>query len=556
MQILLALAFLATAAPAAPERKCVQIYYDAVPAAKTPYRFGRTHALMLQNLLGHFPRIQQRVIPIERYEKGQLERCAASFYLGTYFDNAVPPDFVADFAASSKTVVWAGYNIWKLPPAEVARLWSARYRRQSVLEPEDKDADGRPAFYRLYDYKGQVFEKYGAYDPADAGRFHAAFEISLLDLLEPAAERFVAAWARHSGKIPGRTPYALVNGRHWYIADSPFSFITEEDRYLIFADLLFDILDEPPLRGPGEKKPALFRVEDVHPGIPAWQIYGMVDMLSLAGAPFSVSVIPMWVDALGSMKLPIRWRTAADDPAFSDFLAYAAARGASFVLHGLTHQRGFARNPFTGASGDDFEFWDRVKNRPVAGETDKDIEGRLADARALLEAAGAKASAWLAPHYQASPRAYRVFARAYEWNVGRAIYFPEKAGREPPEGAQPAGQFFPYEIYGDHYGQRMIPENVGNVQPYLNDQVLKPVTVDDMIRIMRRNSVLRDAWASFFVHPSMLELTAMGGDAAGSKEVRRLLAAAAEHGYEFVALSKWTKENLKPIRPEPVETPP
>lgn len=551
MTQLLAFSLIATAAVATPAQKCVQIYYDAVPAAKTPYLYGRTHALMLQNLLGHFPNIQQRVIPIERYEKGQLERCAASFYLGTYFDNAPPADFLADFSASSKTVVWAGYNIWKLPPAELARLWSVRFQRLSVLETAEKDSLGRPTFYRLFDYKGQVFEKYGEYDPQVPGRFNAAHEISLLEPLEPAAEKHVVAWARHNGKVPGRAPYALARGKHWYIADSPFSFISEEDRYLIFADLLFDILEEAPRRGPRQAKPALFRLEDVHPQIEPWQLYGMVDLLAAAGTPFGVSVIPMWVDPLGAYRLPRRWRIIADDAAYSDFLGYAAERGASFILHGLTHQRGVARNPFTGVSGEDFEFWDRVKNRPVAGETDREIKGRLADARLLLEAAGAEASAWLTPHYQASPRAYRVFAKEYGWNIGRAIYFPGKPGEDPPEGLNPAGQFYPYEIYGDIYGQRMIPENLGNVQPYMNDQVIKTVTVDDMIRMMRRNAVLRDSWASFFVHPSMLDLTADGGSA---PEVSRLLSAAKEHGYEFISLSKWTRDNLTPVRREPVET--
>lgn len=554
MTLLLAFSLLSIAAHAASEPKCVQIYYDAAPAAKTPYRYGRTHALMLQNLLGHFPHIQQRVIPIERYEKGQLERCAASFYLGTYFDNAIPADFLTDFAASSKTVVWAGYNIWKLPPAELERLWSARFMRLSVLDAAEKDSAGRPTFYRWFDYKGETFEKYGEFDPQERGRFNAAFEISLLELTDPSADRFVVSWARHNGKVPGRTPYALVNRRHWYVADSPFAFISEEDRYLIFADLLFDMLEEQPRRAPGAKKPAMVRLEDVHPSLEPWQLYGMADLLAGASAPFSVSVIPMWVDPLRTYTLPRSWRLA--DTAFSDYLGYAAARGASFVMHGLTHQRGRARNPFTGVSGEDFEFWDRVRNRPVAGETDREIERRLADASALLEGAGQKACAWLTPHYQASPRAYRVFAKAYDWNVGRVIYFPGKPGDDPPPDLLPTGQFFPYEIYGDLYGQRLIPENLGNMQPYMNDQVIKPVTVDDMIRSMRRNAVLRDSWASFFVHPAMLEESEVDAEGRERPSVQRLLAAVKEHGYEFVTLSKWTKENLMPVRPEPVETSP
>jgi uncharacterized protein YdaL len=550
---------LTAAARAAEPPKCAQIYYDSVPSASPRYLHGRVHALQLQNLLGHFPHIQQIVIPVERYEKGQLGRCAASFYLGTWFDNALPPDFVADFAASTRTAVWAGYNIWQVPPAELERLWSARYRGLSVLDEDDKDPLGRPTFYRLFDYKGRTFEKYGEYDAKRPGRFDAAYEIALLEARR-STTTVVVAWARHNGRAGKRSPYALVGGgAHWYVADSPFSYITEKDRYLIFADLLFDMLGEPPRRRPGEKKPALFRVEDVHPELPAWQLYGMTDMLAKAGAPFSVSVIPMWVDALGALRLPRRWRLSAGDPAFADFLAYAAQRKASFILHGLTHQRGRRRNPYTGISGDDFEFWDRERNRPIEGESDADIEARISDARALLAGAGAYACAWLTPHYQASPRAYRVFARLWDWNVGRAVYFPVADGEPVPEGLPPTGQFYPYEIYGDFYGQRVVPENVGNAQPYMNDQVLKAATIDDMIEVMRRNSVLRDAWASFFVHPSMLDSTAQGGTArrpGDAGELARLVRAARADGYEFVSLSDWTRENLRPIRPEPVEVAP
>src|SRR3989338_4097770 len=131
---LFAAAFLAAAAPAAAAPKCVQIYYDSGPAEAAPYLHGRVHALQLQNLLGHFPHIQQIVVPVERYEKGQLGRCAASFYLGTRFDNAVPREFLEDFASSTRTVVWAGYNVWRLPPEALESLWSARCLGLSRLD--------------------------------------------------------------------------------------------------------------------------------------------------------------------------------------------------------------------------------------------------------------------------------------------------------------------------------------------------------------------------------------------------------------------------------------
>ena len=589
MKIALGLLLLAGAARAAQAPGgCVQIYYDSVPKAVPAYTYGRVHALELQNLLGHFPSLRQIVIPIERYEPGQLERCGASFYLGTYFDNAVPASFLADFAISSRTVVWAGYNVWKLPEADLSRLWGARFAGLSTLEPAERDARGRPVFFRWFDYKGETFEKYGEWDLKNPARFNAAHEIALLDL-EPGAERSVVVWARREGARPARAPYVLARAGRWYVGDSPFSYITEEDRYLIFADLLFDMLGQPPRRAPGTPKPAHFRVEDVHPLLPAWQLYGLTDILARERVPFSIAVVPVWVDSLWSMKLPVRFAAAAARTPFADFARYASERRATFIMHGVTHEYGFARNPFTGVTGDDFEFWDRVKNRPVERDSPRFVIERLEDGLALLEDAGIRPAAWMTPHYQASPLDYLLFARLFAWSVGRVIYFPLTRARAPalpaalemsasgaaangrrlralartradyPREMLPTGQFYPYEIYGDVYGQRVIPENVGNIQPYMNEQVLKSVSVDDMIRVMRRNAALRDTWASFFVHPSMLDSMANGGTAltpGDGAEIARLIRGARDAGYEFIELGAWIRAQPPELRPEPVEVRP
>jgi hypothetical protein len=34
------------------------------------------------------------------------------------------------------------------------------------------------------------------------------------------------------------------------------------------------------------------------------------------------------------------------------------------VMHGFTHQYGKMKNPHTGVSGDDYEFWNIVDNTP------------------------------------------------------------------------------------------------------------------------------------------------------------------------------------------------
>src|SRR3989338_8851592 len=92
--------------------KCVQVFYDN--STDPTFKFGRTHGLMLLNLLGHFPEYRQVIGPINLYKKGNLDRCHASFYIGSVYGNALPADFLNDFRTTTRQVVWMGYNFWQL----------------------------------------------------------------------------------------------------------------------------------------------------------------------------------------------------------------------------------------------------------------------------------------------------------------------------------------------------------------------------------------------------------------------------------------------------------
>jgi len=569
----------------AEEYKHVRIYYDRVPDANPSHHVGRAHALMLQNLLGHFPNVQQHVIPIERYQAGDMDCCFATIYLGTYYNNHVPDAFYQDFARTSRNVVWAGYNIWRYSPEVLSRLWGVKYLHLSKLDTGSRDERGHYGFHRFYEYKGEQFSKFSQWHPNETARLNCAFEIAVFEVVREHPDIEVVSWACHStsGK---RAPYVLRNKNHWYIGDSPFSFTTEGDRYMIFADLLFDILDEPP-RHSG-KRPAVFRIEDVHAEIPLWQLHTLADLLDRRQVPFAMSVIPVYSDPRGINMDDIgrRFSIMSQNALFVDYVEYAKQRGASFIYHGVTHQSGNAINPFSGVSGDDFEFWDRVRNKPMLHDGPKAVVQRLEDGLTILEESGIRPIAWLTPHYQASPLDYVLFGQLFAWNVGRVIYFPatvQQAQRLPlslamddggtaangqrlpwfedlqvqyPEELLPNGQFFPYEIFGDVYGQRIIPENVGNIQPYLNEQVLRTHTVDDMIRVLRRNRGLRDVWASFFVHPFYLGTRAnhgVGRFPGDTKEYERLIEATRACGYEFIDLAEFTRRHRHLKRPTPIE---
>ncbi len=558
---------------------CVRIYYDDAPDESVHTAIGETHAIFLQNLIGHFKDLKPSREPISKYRAGDIDLCRANFYIGTYYDRALPASFLLDYANTDRTVVWMGYNTWKLPPDEQEQLWGARFERLSTLAQETSP-DGYPGFYRDYEYKGEIFTKYAGWDRKDPSKLMAAYEISIFQPSDDLPASSILSWAVHSSD-GSRTPFVIRKANHWLFAESPFSFMTGADRYMIFTDLLFDILDVPPLRASGPK-PALVRIEDIHPLVPLWELRTMTSFLEKRKIPYSISLIPIFADPLGvqcdttlGCFVPI-----SKNPAFVEFLRSLNPKYRSYILHGVTHQYGQTPNPFNGVSGDDFEFWDYAANGPVPEDSVDFVLDRVEDGWKLLEDLEIRPSAWVTPHYQASSLDYLIFGQLFSWSVGRVIYSPFTATLPPrlrPELALdragsagrperearlagleataerdallPAGQFFPYEIFQDVYGQRLIPENIGNIQPYLNEEVYATISIDDMIASMKRNRVLRDAWASLFIHPFVVNSTTYEGTGAypgDTASLERLFKAAQDFGYEFIDLKTWTTSGGNP----------
>ncbi len=498
---------------------CVQIFYDTAPEGEVENHFGRIHALFVQNLMGHFPSWQQKVAPIKTYRRNQLEDCKANIYLGTHFRAEIPKQFLEDFVNTQTNTLWAGYHIWKLDSENLKKIWGVVFKGLSQLDWDSLDSKKRPGFYKLYTYKGEVFEKYGEYDRKDSKKFNAAFEQTLFELCETRPPNSqVVSWAKHNNRIE-MAPYVLNNKNLWYIADSPFSFATEKDRYLIFTDLLFDLLEESPLY---EKvRPAFVRFEDIHPQIPIWQLDIYTKVFAQAGVPFGISLIPVFSDPFMIRVDDPAERTIvlSQRPYFIDFLNRAKVRGASVILHGVSHQYRNQKNPFNGLSGDDFEFWDGINHRPIPEDSIEYVINRLELGMGLLKGAGLSPQAWLTPHYQASPLDFILFGQLFLWNIGRVTYFPfhtngieelhdelrlendtnlpshkklrhshfEKLKVNYPKNLLPSGQFFPFEIWGDIYGQRLLPENLGNIQPFFNEQVHMTQEPKEILDSARRN---------------------------------------------------------------------
>ena len=161
----------------------------------------------------------------------------------------------------------------------------------------------------------------------------------------------------------------------------------------------------------------------------------------------------------------------------------------------------------------------------------------------------------------------------FPWVAGRVVYFDHKiTGLKSPDTSRPInfdikntantqnrrdffsglqvttdnslqwfGQMFPYELYGDIYGQHVLPENLGNVEPYLSDQVQFIRTVDVMLEDAKRNLVLRDVWASCFYHPFLLDpkINSANKDITKPKDLERLVKGIQALGYKYINLEQY-----------------
>ena len=467
---------------------------------------GGLYAKMLGNLLGHFPLLPYEIRPVENYRSNDVNVARATFYFGSVYENPLPATFKQDVLTTTNHVCWFKYNVWQLAGTNFEAKTGFRFNWL--------DWSG----YSNIVYKGESFLK-NQLDP----------ELGYVTVLDANIASVPATAVKADGTS---IPYVTVGGNFWYFSDTPFGYISEEDRYLVFADLLHDILgiDHAP------SKSAVIRIEDVAPRMytPA-VLRATADLLAANNVPFVIALVPFYNDPLGYYNggVPESHHMAdTNDPQstqFRDAIRYMVARGGQLLIHGYSHQYGSVANPYNGVSGDDFEFWresfdtntadpfDLGIYAPVAEDSAAWMLGRINAAKQEVAAAGLTAVGFESPHYAASAIDYQVIATNFPLTMHRVLYF-DAAGRI-------AGQMFPYPIYGDAYGQTIIPENLGNIEPE-PWQNYPARSAEVMIRTARKNLVIRDGWASGYFHP-FFSLTNLSALVQGVKAL----------GYTYVPLS-------------------
>lgn len=448
-----------------------------------PYgALGELYAVGAANLASHFGAWTAK--PATSYTCGELDDYDATIYLGSTYDEPLPVCLLDDVLATTRPVIWTYFNIWQLQSRAGFDPFISRYGwTWTALDFAPMSA---------VEYKGRVLDRYGANASGILGT----------EIRDPATATVLATALRDDGLT---VPWAIRADNLTYVADLPFTYMNEEDRYLIFADLLFDAL-EPTAP---ERHRMVLRLEDISPADDPASLRAIADYLYDEGIPFGFGVVARYEDPRGYYNGGVAETILMEDaPEVADALRYMIDRGGVPIMHGYTHQWARRLNPYTGVTGDDTEFFRITENADhtlnYLGPLPKDsvtwATGRITSARRTLRRAGLpRPKIFEFPHYAASAASYQAASAEFATRWERALYFPGALTGQTPSYSTMFGQLFPYPVR-DVYGARVLPENLGNIEPDWF-YIFPPRFPEDIINAAEKNLVVRDGVAGFYFHP-------------------------------------------------------
>ncbi|MEV4438169.1 polysaccharide deacetylase family protein [Streptomyces sp. NPDC049577] len=481
---------------AAPAGTSALVLYDTTG----PYGYlGELYAMAVANLAGHFGTVTSK--PVSAYTAGLVEQYTATIYIGsTYYGgslpDAVPAAFYHDALATGRPVTWIGDNIWNMANSVGVTTFEQKYGwdpTNSYYAPGGTVGDITQVTYKNQQLTRKI--------PAgfDGGVLHPAV---LSGPGYPQVTELAQATDANSGAT---SPWAIRSGNLTYVGEIPFTYVSESDRVIVFEDLLFDGLAP----ATAERHRAFVRLEDISPKADPAELKAMADYLYAQKIPYGINVIPVYTDPKGVYNNgKAETVTLAQAPQVVTQIKYMLAHGAVLMDHGYTHQYSNVNNPYTGVTGDDFEFFrahvdandNVVYDGPPAEDSTVWAQGRVTQALAGFAAAGLpKPALWTTPHYAASAADYKVLGQNFTARLERSLYFAGTLSGQPVNASRYIGQFFPYWVK-DVYGTTVLPENIGNYepQPYNNHPARLPA---DLIASAKANLAVRDGVASFFYHP-------------------------------------------------------
>ncbi len=412
-----------------------------------PTAFGRE----LTQLLGHF-KTTVNIEGVNSYKSNEINKYDFIFYIGSSKSNRVPHLFSKDILATKKSIIWINTG----------------------FEEFSKNAD----VVKRYGFVVTSQEEKTEFTNINSGNEIFTRGAKSINLVRIVGNNKVSVWAKAvSSKNPSiSTPYMLKSDNLIYVADIPFIGTDQSDSYLYFADKLHDILGE---NHPVSHK-CTIRIEDVSATSNPNKLRDIADYLSGQGIPFLVGVVPIYVNPSDGTYIKL-----SDRPEVVDALKYMVKNGASIVMHGTTHQ-------YKGVSTLDAEFWNMTTNTPVEGENIADFSKKIELGLNEFFKNGLFPIAWETPHYMGTVVAYTAISKYFSTVVEQRMAIDDFD----------YGQYFPYIIEKDIYGQKIYPENLGYIplDPSPDSTLASANYIINRAKIFTK---VRDGFVSCFFHPFM-----------------------------------------------------
>lgn len=471
---------------------------------------GEEYAQFTANLVSHFG--AWKAHPVSSYTSGELSQYTAVVYLGSSYYEQIPAALRGDVLTTKIPVIWTSYHLDQLGTGDELK---ARYGfAPALLDCSDFGA----VTYGSATLTRSTLNKAGIMGTAISDPTRAAVLAN-------------AVVTNPDGTMTNSTiPWTVRSGNLTYIAEIPLSYVTNNDRYLAFSDLLFDALAPKT----AARHRGLVRIEDVGPDSDPAQLRAVADYLYSQKVPYTVAVYPRFrnpkgVDHYGLPQDYTLWTR----PALVMALKYMQQRGGTLLLHGYTHQYDKSANPYDGVSGNDFEFYrahvDAANNviydGPVPSDSSSWADNRMDQGKFEFNLAWLNTPTMFEfPHYAASVADYKAAASNFSARYDAGLYFPGMLSTGKPDYTRANGQFFPYAVR-DVYGSLVVPENLGNIEPeaYNNHPARLPA---DLISAAKANLAVRDGTASFFYHPYL-----------GTAYLKQVVEGIKGLGYTFVPAS-------------------
>lgn len=492
------------------------------------------YAIASGNLATHFGSVEIKTL--DEYAAGDLANYDGAIYVGNDWRTEVPQALVSDVLRGQTDVLWLGENIEALAAPGNETDFVASYGWDPAEVETVESSDITRLFYddaELTRYDGSAEAR-----PADAARAPRTVDTPVIS--ETSQVEVVASAA--SEAQDEEYPWVIRSENLTHLVELPFHFIDNNELYLVFADLYYDMLAPDT----AESQRAAVRLEDVNAESSPEQLRAIADYLYSEDVPFQVAVIPIMIDRTPDGE-DFYGLSLNDAPEVVEALQYMQERGGTLIQHGTSHQYGGTDNPYSGRSGDDYEFygygcsatalppyeweacdntsWVRKKD-PLPDDSVEDHRTRLAHGRDVMIDAGlGEPVIFETPHYTASVNAYVAMADTYDARYEQVEYYAGMLSGAEFTSENSYGQIFPYSVH-DIYGSTVYPENLQNpTEKAQNNHPARPPKL--LVERAEANMVVTESTASFYFHP-FLEIDYLAEVVDGIKEL----------GYEFVPVTE------------------